>query len=148
VDEKGFIEHAQFGSNLYGTSVQAVKDVSEKGRICVLDIEMEVSRIAYQLVQPGTALTVVQGVKSIKNTDLDARFLFLQPPSMEILEQRLRSRATDKDDAIAERLAQAKYELEYAQQPGAHDLIIINDDLETAWVEFREFCVPAQNGSE
>jgi len=42
VDEKGFIEHAQFGGNYYGTSVKAVKDVAEKGRICVLDIEMEV----------------------------------------------------------------------------------------------------------
>ena len=42
VDEKGFIEHAQFGGNYYGTSVKAVKDVVEKGRICVLDIEMEV----------------------------------------------------------------------------------------------------------
>lgn len=42
VDEGGFIEHAQFGSNLYGTSVQAVKDIAEKGRICILDIEMEV----------------------------------------------------------------------------------------------------------
>lgn len=41
--EKGeFIEHAQFGSNLYGTSVKAVKDVADKGRICILDIEMEV----------------------------------------------------------------------------------------------------------
>lgn len=43
VDANGFIEHAQFGSNLYGTSVQAVKDVREKGRTCILDIEMEVS---------------------------------------------------------------------------------------------------------
>lgn len=43
VNEGGFIEHAQFGSNLYGTSVQAVKDVAEKGRTCILDIEMEVS---------------------------------------------------------------------------------------------------------
>lgn len=42
VDEGGFIEHAQFGGNYYGTSVQAVKDVAEKGKICVLDIEMEV----------------------------------------------------------------------------------------------------------
>ncbi|KAL8992449.1 MAG: hypothetical protein Q9188_007581 [Gyalolechia gomerana] len=41
VDEGGFIEHAQFGGNYYGTSVKAVKDVAEKGRICVLDIEME-----------------------------------------------------------------------------------------------------------
>lgn len=43
VDENGFIEHAQFGSNFYGTSVQAVKDVAEQGRTCILDIEMEVS---------------------------------------------------------------------------------------------------------
>jgi guanylate kinase len=42
VDEGGFIEHAQFGGNYYGTSTQAVKDVAKKGRICILDIEMEV----------------------------------------------------------------------------------------------------------
>lgn len=44
VDEGGFIEHAQFGSNLYGTSVKAVEDVAEQGRVCILDIEMEVSQ--------------------------------------------------------------------------------------------------------
>ena len=43
-DRKGFIEHAQFGGNLYGTSIKAVEDVAKKGRICVLDIEMEVSQ--------------------------------------------------------------------------------------------------------
>lgn len=42
-DANGFIETAQFGSNFYGTSVQAVKDVAEAGRVCILDIEMEVS---------------------------------------------------------------------------------------------------------
>lgn len=42
VDENGFIEHAQFGSNMYGTSVQAVKNVADQGRTCILDIEMEV----------------------------------------------------------------------------------------------------------
>ncbi len=42
VGEGEFIEHAQFGGNFYGTSVKAVRDVAEKGRICILDIEMEV----------------------------------------------------------------------------------------------------------
>jgi hypothetical protein len=42
VDKKGFIEHAQFGDNCYGTSIKAVNDIAEKGRICILDIEMEV----------------------------------------------------------------------------------------------------------
>lgn len=42
VSKNAFIEHAQFGGNYYGTTVQAVKDVAQKGKICVLDIEMEV----------------------------------------------------------------------------------------------------------
>ena len=42
VENGHFVEHAQFGSNLYGTSVKAVKDVAEQGRVCILDIEMEV----------------------------------------------------------------------------------------------------------
>ncbi|KAK3073714.1 guanylate kinase [Teratosphaeriaceae sp. CCFEE 6253] len=126
VDENGFIEHAQFGSNLYGTSVQAVKNVADKGQTCILDIEME-------------------GVKQVKKTDLNARFLFLQPPSVEVLEQRLRGRGTDKEEAIQERLTQAKKEIEYAKTPGAHDKIIVNDDLEKAWQEFKAFCVPDES---
>lgn len=50
VDENGFIEHAQFGSNLYGTSVQAVKNVADKGKTCILDIEMEV-RLSCRYIQ-------------------------------------------------------------------------------------------------
>lgn len=42
VAQNGFIEHAQFSGNYYGTSVQAVQRIIEKGRICILDIEMEV----------------------------------------------------------------------------------------------------------
>ena len=42
LDEGGFIEHAQFSGNYYGTSVKAVRDVAGKGLICILDIEMEV----------------------------------------------------------------------------------------------------------
>ena len=59
VDENGFIEHAQFGGNHYGTSVKAVKDVAEKGRICVLDIEMEVGPHFSQLF-PFFFLTAVK----------------------------------------------------------------------------------------
>ncbi|KAK5138249.1 hypothetical protein LTR08_003310 [Meristemomyces frigidus] len=123
VDEHSFIEHARFGSNLYGTSVGAVKSVAEKGRTCILDIEME-------------------GVKQVKKTDLNARFLFLQPPSVEILEKRLRGRGTDKEEDIQARLAQAGKEIDFSHIPGVHDQIIINDDLEKAWQEFKAFCVP------
>jgi guanylate kinase len=43
VEKKGFVEHAQFGGNHYGTSIRAVNDIAERGQICILDIEMEVS---------------------------------------------------------------------------------------------------------
>jgi len=126
VEANGFIEHAQFGSNLYGTSVQAVKDVRERGRTCILDIEME-------------------GVKQVKKTDLNARFLFLQPPSVEILEQRLRGRASDSEEAILARLKQAENEIAYSKTPGVHDAIVVNDDLEKAWAEFKAFCAPEES---
>ena len=54
VDKKGFIEHAQFGSNRYGTSIKAVNDIAEKGRICILDIEMEVCCSCPLLLFPPT----------------------------------------------------------------------------------------------
>ncbi|KAF2149515.1 guanylate kinase [Myriangium duriaei CBS 260.36] len=121
-----FIEHAQFGSNLYGTSFGAVEDVAkEGGKTCILDIEME-------------------GVKQVKKSHLDARFLFLQPPSLEVLEKRLRGRGTDSEDAVKQRLQQAEKELEFAKTGGVHDQVIVNDDLEKAWAEFEKFCVPEQ----
>ena len=140
VDQNGFIEHAQFGSNYYGTSVQAVKDVAQKDRTCILDIEMEV-HIIFPLLSTSYLTRPSQGVKQVKKKDLNARYLSLQPPSLEILESRLRGRATDSEDAITQRLAQAKNELEFAKTPGVFDKVIINDDLEKAWTEFKAFCV-------
>jgi guanylate kinase len=42
IGQKGFVEFAQFGGNYYGTSVKTVEEIAEKGRVCILDIEMEV----------------------------------------------------------------------------------------------------------
>ena len=57
---------------------------------------------------------------------------------MEELARRLKDRETDSDEAIAKRLEAAKKELEYAKT-GAHDKIIINDDLDKAYAELEEF---------
>ncbi|KAF9132011.1 guanylate kinase, partial [Linnemannia schmuckeri] len=76
-----FIEHAEFSGNLYGTTVQGVKSVGDKGRICILDIDM-------------------QGVKLVKKTDLNPYYLSVQPPSIEELEKRLRGRGTEKEADI------------------------------------------------
>jgi hypothetical protein len=80
----------------------------------VLDIEME-------------------GVKQIKATGFPARYVFIAPPSEEVLEKRLRGRGTDKEESILKRLAQAKLELEFAKTPGVHDKIIVNN-VSSFWV--------------
>ncbi|KAF2964790.1 hypothetical protein GQX73_g8774 [Xylaria multiplex] len=116
----GFVEHAQFGSNRYGTSKATIEEQTSKGRVVVLDIEME-------------------GVKQIKKSSIDARFVFVKPPSFEALEQRLRGRGTEDESSITKRLDQAKKELEYADTPGVHDIIIVNDNLDAAYKELEDY---------
>lgn len=119
IEEKKFLEWAQFSGNYYGTSIKAVDDVTESGKICLLDIDM-------------------QGVKSVKESPLNARYLFISPPSIESLKARLEGRGTETPESTAKRIAAASSEMEYAKT-GAHDRIIVNDDLEKAYQEFREF---------
>jgi len=80
-------------------------------------------------------------VKQVKKTDLSARFLFLAPPSVEELERRLRGRGTETEESLQKRLTQAKNELEYSKQPGAHDKVVVNDDVETAYKELRDYII-------
>lgn len=119
INKNQFIEWAQFSGNYYGTSIKAVEDVAKNNRICILDIDM-------------------QGVKQVKNTHLNARYLFLSPPLIELLKARLVGRGTETEDSVAKRVAAAAAEMEYAKT-GAHDKIVVNDDLETAYKEFKEF---------
>lgn len=68
----------------------------------------------------------MEGVKQIKATEFPARYVFIAPPSEEELERRLRGRATDSEESIQKRLAQARNELAYSRTPGVHDKIIVN----------------------
>lgn len=75
----------------------------------------------------------------MKKSGIDARYIFIAPPSVEALESRLRGRGTETEESIQKRLTQAKEELEYSNTPGVHDIIILNDDLDTAYKELDEF---------
>jgi len=122
IDKGGFIEYAKFGDNLYGTSYEAVEWIAREGKTCVLDIEME-------------------GVKQMRASHLQARYLFVAPPSFEELERRLRGRGTDGEVDIGKRLDRAKEELEFAKTEGIHDKVVVNDDLEKAYKEVEAFCL-------
>ena len=73
----------------------------------------------------------MQGVRSIKSTKIDAfdaKYVFISPPSIEILENRLRARNTESEEQIRRRLESAKEELEYCKNEN-FDFIIVNDKL-------------------
>ncbi|XP_030171244.1 guanylate kinase isoform X1 [Lynx canadensis] len=114
-----FIEHAEFSGNLYGTSKAAVRAVQAMNRICVLDVDL-------------------QGVRNIKKTDLRPIYIFVQPPSLEVLEQRLRQRNTETEESLAKRLAAARVDMESCKEQGLFDLIIINDNLDKAYQALEE----------
>ncbi|XP_076327983.1 guanylate kinase-like isoform X3 [Tachypleus tridentatus] len=115
-----FIEYVEFSGNMYGTSKNAVKDVQKQGRICILDIEVE-------------------GVKNVKKTDLDPRCVFIKPPSMQVLEERLRGRGTETEESIQRRLSKAEGEMKYGDTPGNFDLILVNECVKNTYKYLREF---------
>ena len=80
-----------------------------------------------------------QGVQNVKKTNLKPRFVFIKPPTVEELERRLRARKTETDETVNRRLETAKEELEYAEQEGSYDKIIVNDDIDKAYVELESY---------
>lgn len=114
VDEGGYIESATFGGNMYGTSKKAVRDVAEANKICILDVDE-------------------QGVRNLKNTEFQPIFIFIKPPSIEELERRLRGRGTESEESLQKRMATATSAIEYADEPGVYNYVIVNDDLPRAY---------------
>jgi len=126
-EEGAFLEHASFNGNNYGTSWEALRiPVEDKGHDVILEIE-------------------VQGAAQIRERRTDARFVFLLPPSMEVLELRLRGRGTDSADAIDNRLALADRELEAIR---FFDYAVVNDDLETAITSVMTIIAAERDGGE
>ncbi|VDK87299.1 unnamed protein product [Litomosoides sigmodontis] len=118
IKDNEFLEYATFGGNMYGTSKKALEDASKVGCICILDVEL-------------------QGVRSIRKCGLDAKYILIRAPSLEILEQRLRARKTETEESLKKRMKHAEDDLNAVDaEPGLFDFVIINDDFERAYNDF------------
>ena len=106
----GYLEHAEFCGNLYGTPKKQVEDMLNQGYDVLLEIE-------------------VKGGLQILNKYPDILSIFILPPSMESLERRLRRRGTENEETIRKRLAQAAEEISYKDR---YKYNVVNGDLETA----------------
>ena len=111
-----FAEWAKVHGNLYGTSQSAVEQALSRGRDVVFDVDG----------QGGCALAAKWPGDSLR--------IFVLPPSLLALEERLRRRATDSDEVIRRRLHKALEELAYHRQ---YEHRIVNDELDRAYARLR-----------
>lgn len=116
-DRGDFVEWAEVHSNFYGTQKSFIDQGLREGKNLLFDLD-------------------IQGCDSIKNIyGHKARIIFIEPPSVEELEKRLRARATDPHHVIQERLNNAKSEL---TRKNDFDYKVINDDFNTAYTNLKK----------
>ncbi len=111
----GFLEWAEVHNNKYGTLRSAVLDELEKGHSVILEIDP-------------------QGAYQVRDAYDEAILIFIEPPTLEELERRLRTRATETEMDISKRLLDAREELACIPD---YDAVVVNDDVDRS---FQELC--------
>ncbi|UYV65869.1 hypothetical protein LAZ67_3005764 [Cordylochernes scorpioides] len=120
IEGQEFLEHTEYCGNLYGTHRQTLEKIPQH-LTCVLDVDQA-------------------GVRQLKQCHLrNIRFVFIQLPDIRQQEAYLRKRGTETEEQLQKRLAQAHEEINFGTTPGNFDLIIINDNLEKAYTQFKHF---------
>lgn len=115
VAEEAFLEHATLYDRSYGTLREPTRAALDSGRSILLDID-------------------VRGARQVREREPGAVHLFVLPPSIEVLEARLRNRATDDEAIITRRMEQAMEQLEGCVE---YDYVIVNDDLDASHAAFQ-----------
>jgi guanylate kinase len=110
-----FVEYARVFGNAYGTAAQTLRAGLDAGADLLLEIDW-------------------QGARQVRTRFPEAISVFIAPPSLEALEQRLRGRGKDSEDTIAARMAQARDELSHHAE---YDYLVVNDDFAVALGELR-----------
>ena len=122
IDAGEFVEHAQVHANRYGTLKSEVLERSRQGKDVILDIDVQGAMQIRKAAENDPELAAV------------LQFVFIAPPSYEILENRLRGRKTDSEEQIAIRLAAAKKEISFWRN---YDYVVVNGDLKKAAEELE-----------
>ncbi|WP_282929657.1 guanylate kinase [Anaerococcus sp. Marseille-Q7828] len=110
IDEDEFLEYAKVHNNYYGTPKEFVERKINEGKIVVLEID-------------------VQGAVNVKQNTENAVFIFLAPPSLSELKNRIVGRGTETEQDINVRMKNARKELEYIKY---YDYLVINDHINSA----------------
>lgn len=115
ITHNDFLEHAQVFDNFYGTAKQSVEDALEQGNDVILEIDW-------------------QGAEQVKKVFPDSISIFVLPPSIEVLQQRLEGRGQDSPDIIQRRMKDAVAEMSHYH---ASDYLVVNDNFDQALTEIK-----------
>lgn len=123
IEEGEFLEWAEYGGNLYGTNEKEVRSDLRAGYDVILEIEL-------------------QGARQIKAREPEAALILVAPPGLHELEERLRLRDTESEEAISRRMEHAREDMaelggDFGRESGEFDYVIVNDDVERARDELR-----------
>ena len=110
IKNKQLLEHAKYVNNYYGTPRQYVEETLEKGQDVFLEIE-------------------VQGALQVRENFPEGVFIFLCPPSLDELKNRIINRGTETEKSVMNRLRAAKDEIELMD---AYDYVVVNDQVDQA----------------
>ena len=110
IEQGNLLEYAEFCDNYYGTPLDKVNEQLESGQEVVLEIE-------------------VQGAMQVKEKMPDGVYIFIAPPSLKALEERLQHRGTENQEIIKKRLEKARNEIKIAEEYG---YIVVNDTVDNA----------------
>jgi len=119
IDNGEFVEWAEVYADLYGTSVSSLRSQLSIGLDVIMDID-------------------VQGARNIKEHFKEANLIYVLPPSLAILEKRLRERGTDDEKSIRTRLKKAAKEIKNCV---SYDYLLFNDELDRAVEELKSIVV-------
>ena len=123
-----FIEYAEVFGNYYGTLQSEVVKYVKAGHDVFLDIDIQG---AMQILEYGQHDELIRRC---------CETIFIMPPSVAVLEQRLRARATESEETMRQRLAKAEYELSFWPK---YNYLVINDDLQRAIKQLRDIVLTA-----
>jgi guanylate kinase len=123
VAEGAFLEWADVFGNLYGTAVEDTERTLEEGDDLVLVID-------------------VQGARQVRSRRLETTAIFVMPPSLEVLERRLRGRSKDSGDAILRRLQVAKDEVSSFRE---YEFLVVNDEITAAVDRLRSIVLSTRS---
>ncbi|KFX88453.1 hypothetical protein V490_07623 [Pseudogymnoascus sp. VKM F-3557] len=125
-DGDQFLEFNNFNGNDYGTSKKIVEGIVASGKVPVMEMDFH-------------------GIQQLKDQSYAARFIFLNAPSVEELEKRLRARSTDDDEKVKQRLETAAEEIKQAEIEGFHDKVLVNDNLTETFEELEKYIFQADD---